>query len=120
MKYFKLFSTAALSMAILASCATRNSAPKENIERMEINSQLIDCMGVAPMKCMQVKYLDRTGEDKENWTTMYGDIEGFEYEPGYIYILEVEKEVLDQKLAPADASTIRYKLVKTISKEAAK
>ncbi|MGL4331512.1 MAG: DUF4377 domain-containing protein [Bacteroidales bacterium] len=120
MKHLKLLFAAALSMVIIASCATKNSTQKENIERMEINSQLIDCMGVAPMKCMQVKYLDRTGEDKENWNTMYGGIEGFEYEPGYVYVLEVEKEVLDPKTVPADASTIRYKLVKVISKEAAK
>lgn len=120
MKHLKLFFAAALSIVIMVSCATKSGAQKENIERLEINSELIDCMGVAPMKCMQVKYLDRTGDDKENWNTMYGGIEGFEYEPGYVYVIEVEKEVLDPKTVPADASTIRYKLVKVVSKEAAK
>lgn len=120
MKHLKLLFAAALSIVIMVSCATKAGAQKENIERLEINSKLTDCMGVAPMKCMQVKYLDRTGSNKENWSAMYEGIEGFEYEPGYIYVLEVEKEILDPKNVPADASTIRYKLVKVVSKKAAK
>lgn len=119
MKNLKLLFAALFSLIIM-SCATKADAPKDNTERLEINSELIDCMGVAPMKCMQVKYLDRTGEDKDSWNTLYGGIEGFDFEPGYVYILEVEKEVLDPKTVPADAPSIRYKLVKVVSKEAKK
>ncbi|MGL5785691.1 MAG: DUF4377 domain-containing protein [Bacteroidales bacterium] len=119
MKHLK-FIVASLFAFLLIACAANTGTKNENQERIEVNSQLIDCMGVAPMKCMQVKYLDRTGEDKDTWSTMYGGIEGFDFEPGYVYVLEVEKEELDPKSVPADASTIHYKLVKVISKEAAK
>lgn len=74
-----------------------------------IASKLADCTGVAPMKCMQIKE-----EGAKDWTLMYASIEGFTYEEGYEYVVEVKREKLEN--VPADASSIKYTLVKEISK----
>lgn len=74
-----------------------------------IASKLVDCTGVGPMKCMQVKEGDAT-----EWTFFYAGIEGFTYEEGYEYVVEVKREKLE--IVPADASSIKYTLVKEISK----
>lgn len=89
---------------LLLSCASNKGAVK-----MIVASQQGDCVGVAPQKCLLVK----TGADT-NWTFFYNQIEGFQYEPGYEYVLEVKEEKV--KNVPADASSLRYILVKEVSK----
>ena len=44
----------------------------------------VDCIGVAPRKCLQIK---EKLEDK--WTLFYGEIEGFNYEPGNLYQVKI-------------------------------
>lgn len=81
-----------------------------------INSSMVDCMGIAPMKCFQVKTLDKQNKEESTWTNMYTRIEGFDYKPGYIYTLKVKKEYLDNKNLPQDSSSIKYTLISIISK----
>lgn len=81
----------------------------ENIFTLFVASELADCQGVAPMKCMQVKQ-----SMEEPWELMYSSIEGFTYEPGYEYQLEVRSENVPNP--PADGSSIRVILVSQISK----
>jgi len=71
-------------------------------------------MGVAPMQCLLVQENDSLIDDA--WTFFYTNIEGFDYEPGYVYKLKIKKEHLDPKLVPADASSIKYSLIEIISK----
>ncbi|MCC9044199.1 DUF4377 domain-containing protein [Myroides sp. M-43] len=87
------------------------AAPEEVLgnQTLTIASKLVDCTGVAPMKCMQVKE-----EGSDEWTNMYTGIEGFTYEEGYEYVVEIKREKLEN--VPADASSIKYILVKEISK----
>lgn len=51
----------------------------------------------------------------EKWDYFYSNIEGFEYELGYVYDLIVEKQTI--KNPPADGSSINYILIEIISKE---
>lgn len=74
-----------------------------------VASQTVDCTGVAPMKCLQVKE-----KESESWQNFYSNIEGFTYEPGYEYILKVKTEKIANPLA--DASSIKYTLIKQVSK----
>ncbi len=53
--------------------------------------------------------------DTENWSGMHLNVEGFDYELGYIYELIVIKEHI--KNPPADGSSIKYTLHKIASKE---
>lgn len=80
-------------------------------ETLYVQDKLADCIGVAPMKCMQVR-----GQPGESWSLFYQQIEGFTFEPGFRYQLEVTKEQLTD--VPADASSLRYRLIKVVSKEA--
>lgn len=96
----------AATTVVMASCAT-----KPNTVRYTIASQKGDCVGVAPQKCLLVKKGNAT-----EWEFFYSPIEGFNYEDGYEYVLEVKEE--KRKHVPADASSVKYTLVKEIAKTA--
>ncbi|MDQ0594845.1 hypothetical protein QFZ37_003214 [Chryseobacterium ginsenosidimutans] len=111
MKSFKtilkvLFS--ALIVVLVQCCASAN-ASGENEKIFIVGPETADCTGVAPMKCLQVKE-----NNSAEWTNFYSNIEGFTYEPGFEYVLKVKTEKLNN--VPADASSIKYILVKQVSK----
>ena len=86
----------------------------DQIESWWINSAKKDCVGVGPMSCLQIQ----KGETLEpgGWQFFYDQIQGFEYEAGYIY--QVLVKVSDRaEPIPADASSKKYELVKVLSKE---
>lgn len=84
------------------------------IETWWINSVKIACEGVAPMSCLQIQKRDEI--DPEAWESFYSAIEGFEYEPGNIYQINVK--ITDKEApVPADASSKSYELVEVVSKE---
>jgi len=88
----------------LVACST-----EKNIQKLTIASEQGDCVGVAPQKCLLIKT-----ESQTNWEFLYSGIEGFNYEPGYEYVLEVRKDTIANPAA--DQSSIKYVLVKEISK----
>jgi hypothetical protein len=92
---------------ILATCNQQS----EN-KTLWVNSYKADCVGVGPMKCLLVKT-----EKNADWSNFYQKIEGFDYQPGYRYQLEVKIDSLDPATLPADASSLRYTLIKEVSKE---
>ncbi len=89
---------------LVISCNTST-----NTEKLVIASQQGDCVGVMPMKCLLVKK-----EGKTDWEFFYNAIEGFTYEPGYEYVIEVKKEQTEHPAA--DQSSLKYTLVKQVSK----
>lgn len=91
---------------IFNSCKTLKTT-----ELFYVNSYRVDCMGVGPMKCLQVK-----NNIEDDWQAFYQEIEGFHYKPGYTYQIQVEKLVLPKEKIPADGSSLKYSLVKQISK----
>ncbi|MEC7121037.1 MAG: DUF4377 domain-containing protein [Pseudomonadota bacterium] len=98
-----------------AESDTGQTAPQQQQQdvqqfQIEVAPVLEDCVGVAPMKCMQYrKKGDRT------WLNHYGEIEGFEYQPDYRYVLEIKQtSVLNP---PADASSLRWELVRIVEKQ---
>ncbi|MFM4823506.1 DUF4377 domain-containing protein [Aeromonas bivalvium] len=94
----------------LAGC---QPAPAPKGDTLFINTQLVPCTGVGPMQCMEVK------ESKDqDWTLFYSQIQGFTFEPGYLYELKIAKHPVENP--PADAPSIRYELLELVSKQAAK
>jgi len=87
-----------------------SSAPNPNLMQLYINSEEVDCMGVAPRKCLQT----RSSEDAE-WEFFYASIQDFDFEPGFVYLVEVETQPVENPAA--DASSIRYQLMRILSKE---
>lgn len=66
--------------------------------------------GTMKKDCMKVKYNAGSSE----WELFYNNIEGFTYEPGNEYELIVNVQKVDNP--PADASDLKYTLVKEVSK----
>ncbi|MFQ1996004.1 MULTISPECIES: DUF4377 domain-containing protein [Aeromonas] len=101
-----------LASAVLLLTACQGTTVQQG-ETLYINSQLVDCVGVGPMQCMQVR-----SDEQQPWTLFYQNIEGFQFEPGYRYQLTVSKEQLTD--VPADAPSLRYQLIKVVNKVASK
>jgi len=103
------------SLAVLLSaCAQSAEAPQETerpgVEKtVYVGSQMVDCVGVAPQKCLLVK---ESMEDE--YRMFYDTIAGFEFEPGYEYELIVREEQVENP--PADASSINWTLVKIVNR----
>lgn len=74
-----------------------------------INNQQEDCVGVAPQKCMLVKF-----HLAEDWQYFYDTIEGFNFESGYFYKLKVDIQNVENP--PADGSSKKYILIEIIEK----
>ena len=99
--------------ARLAGCQTDAVATQPNAVRpadskpvtktVYVAPQSARCTGVAPMECLQV----RNGPN-EPWSLWYAGIEGFAYQPGYLYTLEIDEYRVAQP--PADGSSIRWVL----------
>lgn len=72
-----------------------------------------DCYGVSSRPCLQVK--EKPGEP---YALFYSGIDGFTYEEGYNYKLEIMR--VKRENPPADASAYTYYLLKVLSKERSK
>lgn len=102
---------------LLAGCNDSTSTKSANTtpttgttKTLLVDSQLYDCVGVAPMKCMKVKELP-SGE----WSLFYQNIDGFEYKAGAEYTLKVN--VTDIPNPPADAPSVKYTLIEVVDKK---
>ena len=65
----------------------------------------VDCTGVGPQKCLQVK----EGNLDQDWKLHYSPIQGFDYEPGYTYQLRIRETVVSNQ--PADGSSLTWTLM---------
>jgi len=107
-----LHKMSALFLAItLGAC----SSLKQEETVYWINSSKVDCSGVGKMTCLQVQKSD-TLDLNADWDLFYSRIDGFDYEPGYLYKLKVKEEPVENP--PADVSSIKYTLVKVVEKKA--
>ena len=75
-----------------------------------VSAEKAPCTGVAPMECLQIR-----DEKSEPWTLHYGDIEGFNPEPGIAYRLRIKE--FDVPNPPADGSDKRWVLDMIIEQE---
>lgn len=79
----------------------------ERVETFWVGPQLVDCVGVAPQTCMLI----RTTVDGQA-EYFYDRIDGFTHEAGTSYVLTVG--VSDVENPPADASSLRYRLIEIV------
>ena len=77
--------------------------------KFTIASKTANCTGEGQQKCMLVKKGNAT-----DWEYFYSPIEGFNYEEGYEYVLEVKESSVDNP--PPGRSSIQYTLIKEVSK----
>ena len=99
--------------SILFSCS--NESKQDSELTYWVNSYKTSCVGVTPMSCLLVQKGDTLKEHA--WKNFYDKIEGFEYRPGYIYKLKVKEEQKPKNEIAADASSIKYTLIKLLEKK---
>jgi heat shock protein HslJ len=75
-----------------------------------IGPDKVSCTGVAPMQCLQYKYAEN-----EPWKLLYGGIEGFEHQSGYLYTLLIREQSISNP--PADGSSIKRTLIKVLDQQ---
>lgn len=116
-----------MSLLFLCACATPSSQKSLSQSTDQVltqtlsaehiywvNSSQTSCVGVILRSCLLVQKATEISSDA--WKSFYAPIEGFDYEPGFIYQLKVKEEVLPAHLVAADASSIRYSLLAVINK----
>ncbi|MBN3737887.1 MULTISPECIES: DUF4377 domain-containing protein [Burkholderia] len=98
--------------AATASGAARAADARPVTKTVYVAPQSARCTGVAPMECLQVR-----GSPSEPWSLWYAGIEGFAYQPGYLYTLEIDEYRVAQP--PADGSSIRWVLKRVVERRQA-
>ncbi len=96
---------------LLFACLLFFSCEKDNIGHvttLTVASEQGTGLVVGLFPCYIVKY-----EGSDKWTTMTEYIKGFDYEPGYEYVIKVVKEELRN---PPQDHLGSYQLIKIISK----
>jgi heat shock protein HslJ len=100
---------------VISSCTVTEKISSNDNQIWWISGVKTECSGVAEkMKCLNIY----KGKDINNptWENFYPNIEGFEFEEGYLKKIEVKTEKLEPKDVPAYASSIKYTLVKELEK----
>ncbi|WP_246040966.1 DUF4377 domain-containing protein [Flavivirga rizhaonensis] len=100
-------------IVILFSCSSDNENQTQTID-MRINHYQNTGIGEGLFLTFLVQEGNNIGTN--NWTKLYGEIEGFNYEPGNIYNLSVIIESTDNPLA--DGSSLKYILKEIKSTQA--
>lgn len=106
MKKASVFLTVFFASIVLLSC----SASQDTIKLTVASEKRMASAGAGTMEV----YLVKKG-DAVDWTYFYNEIEGFNYEAGYEYVLNVKEEKVEEPI-PADASSLKYTLIKEVSK----
>ena len=106
----KILKTMVVALSILITSCSNDEPEKANIRINHYQDT-----GYGSFK--QLIYLVQENEaiDTDKWSVFYDNIEGFNYEPGYIYDLTISKEKINNP--PADGSAVHYKLEQLISKK---
>lgn len=93
------------------STSTTDKSTAETV-RLWIGPEQLDCVGLVPQTCLLVS-TSETGEPE----LFYDSIEGFDPQPGTSYVVDASVEQIDNP--PADASSVKYTLIKIIEESAA-
>ena len=98
-------------LALLALVACSGTSPTQSTKAMKwkVDHYKVPCVGEGIFLCY---LLTREGGEREYF---YDEIEGFDYEWGYTYEIEVEQSPVKQPMA--DASSFSYRLKQQLSKE---
>jgi hypothetical protein len=76
-----------------------------------VGPERVPCTGVAEQQCLLVRE-----DPDDDWEYFYDGIRGFDHEEGYEYTILVRRERVDP--VAADASSIRYTLIRIHHREA--
>ncbi|MCV6604189.1 MAG: DUF4377 domain-containing protein, partial [Porticoccaceae bacterium] len=111
-----LITTGVILFALLATACNDRQTHEQHYS-LWINSHNVPCQGVAPMDCLQTHRGD-SQPTEDQWQLFYSTIQGFTFEPGYLYQLSVTERQLDPAEVPADAPSSTFQLVEVLQKVA--
>lgn len=100
-------------LLLLLTAVSLSLVAQTTKELLYVNSKKVECQALAPQKCLQIK--DAKSRVYRDWENFYGSIDGFDYQEGYLYTIEVEKTTIPN--VPADASSLTYTLIKVLGKK---
>jgi hypothetical protein len=101
--------SASLAVLALPALLTLSSCSDAEVLTLFVGPEEVECFGVGPRTCLQV----RESPD-EPWRNFFDSIQGFDFEPGFLYELVVEKRPVSP--VEADGSSYRYRLLRVVSK----
>lgn len=87
------------------------SSDEGELVTLYVGPEQVDCEGEGPQTCLLVKE-----NPEDEYQFFYSSIDGFNYEPGYEYELNVLVEPVENP--PAGGSSLNYTLVEEVSKTA--
>ena len=93
--------------SLVLSAALAGCSDSTDTTRLWIGPERVQCEGVAPMMCLQV-----AETEDGNYQLFYDTIEGFDYQEGTSYVIDVS--ITDMENPPADASSLQYTLVEIV------
>ncbi len=96
-----------------SSCSMVGHSDRAGVVNMRINHFKQTGFGAFPQLVYNVQEANMVGG--EHWNYFYDEIEGFEFEPGYVCDILVRKQIV--KNPAQDASEYKYILQNVISKE---
>jgi len=91
---------------------TEPVAGKAETLMLFVGPERTECMTVIPTTCLQVRF-----SPEGSWENFSDPIEGFEFEPGFLYELRVRRIPIADP--PADGSSFRWILLELVSKNTA-
>ncbi len=103
-----------LILSILFLGILLNSCSINNNKIFWVSGIKTECSyGLAKMQCLNVH--KGATLDKENWEIFYDEIEGFEFEEGFMKKLEVREEKIDNP--PAGGHSVKFIMVRELDKK---
>lgn len=101
-----------LAVFLFQTCQSDTSLEYEMV--IWVHSAKIECTGVSEMSCLQIQK-GKTLNLSKDWELFYSEIEGFDYQPGFLYKLKIKTETVENP--PADGSSIKYILLDILEKK---
>lgn len=105
---------ALLILLLIFSLGCSVTADIDEEIKLRVNSYTVSCEGLMEGECLLIQEGDKIGSNDWQYFYFKDDIVGFSHEPGFIYDLSVKKFPVANP--PQDASSIRYELIKVLSK----
>ena len=99
-------------MACASHAPSREAGTTNDAARvtLEVDAHRAPCTGVARTQCLRVRV-----PPDSSWGLFYAPIEGFAFEEGYRWRLEVERRRVPNP--PEDGSSMAYRLVRVVAKD---
>ena len=101
-----------LTITLILLSLTVGCGWNEHIETLIIGPYKVDCVGAFEQEC----YLE-FNEESQRWHFFYEGIQGFDFEPGFIWTLKVSLHEREEGIQ--DVGRYEYRLVEVLDKEAA-